>query len=678
VRASPDETPTNDDRLCSHEHVLRRPLALALTAVAAAAGALVATPADAAPARVVLTLKADARALQTAALRPPQTTAERRDRAQRLAPRQGPHVQRWLQEHGFTVEQASPWTITASGPAHVFARRIPLELRTAVLSATRDAAGSMRPRAVPVGYAPADLRAAYAGSGDGRGTTIASIQFSGWQASDAQVFARGAGITLAPGQITTHPVAGARVDEADGAGGDFEVALDVEVALGAAPAARQRVYVAPNTTSGAIAVYDAVATAAEQLGLTAVSISWGACEQDTSPQLVRAVEQSLARMVAAGTTVFAASGDAGAYGCAAPGEPDGRLAVDYPAASPSVLAVGGTALRREGGTWVETAWSDRRTATSGYAGVGSGGGLSTLFPRPVWQSGTAARAVPDLAAVADPRTGIGVYGPDTDGRRGWLVGGGTSGAAPLLAGQLASTVSELGRTLGFGRLHVPLYAAARDGVGTRDVASGDNLRHQAGPGYDLATGLGSPQWAALGPRLLVPALVAPAATDASTVTVTPYAPVSRTARYGLAETAEAACAQDAPAPPTTLVLDGADRSTAAVLAVVEDGACRTASAPLVLDRAAPVADAALGRGSRPGVLALSWAGRDPAPASGVTQVAWRLRRTDTGQVVAAGSSSRSGSALRPVAAGIAHQLEVDVTDALGARSATAYSSPVVP
>ena len=225
-------------------------------------------------------------------------------------------------------------------------------------------------------------------------------------------------------------------------------------------------------------------------------------------------------------------------------------------------------------------------------------------------------------------------------------------------------------------MHVPLYAAARDRVGLRDVTSGDNLRHPAGPGYDLATGLGSPQWSALGPRLIAPALVSPAATRDGTVAVTPYAPVSRTARYGLAETAEAACAQDAPAPPTSLLVDGADRATAAVLAVVEDGVCRTTSSPLVLDRTAPAATSALGRSARPGVLALSWGGSDPTPSSGLAQVTWRLRRTDTGEVVASGSGSRGASALRSVERGRSYQLEADAADAAGSRSPVAYSAVV--
>ena len=657
--------------------VLRRPLALKLAAVVASTLTLVAvasvpTPAaHAQPALVVLTLRSAApSALAGHAARPPDSAGERTERAAAVAPRSRRTVERWLAEHGFTVESATGWTVTARGPAHRLTRRLPRELRAAVVSAVPQAPARQRPHAVPTGWAPVDLRSAYDTTGDGRGTTIATIQFSGWQPSDAQVFARAAGIDLQPGQITTIPVAGAQPDVPDGSGGDFEVAFDVQAALGAAPAAKQRVYVAPNTLTGAVAVYDAVATDAERLGITAVSISWGACEQSTSPQLVQSLEQSLARMVAAGTTVFAASGDAGAYGCGAPGDPDPRLAVDYPASSPSVVAVGGTTLRRENGGWVETAWSDAST------GAGTGGGLSTLFARPVWQPGDGPRAVPDLAAVANPQTGIGVYGPDADGRRRWLVAGGTSGAAPLLAGGLTSTISGLSRTLGFGRLHVPLYAAARDGVGIRDITAGDNLRHLAGPGHDLATGLGSPQWTALGPRLVQPHVLAPAATTADRVTVTPYAPVSRTARYGLAESAEQACAQDRPAPPTALELPGADRTTAVVLAAIEADGCRTAAAPLVLDRTAPTSAARLATTSRPGVLALSWTGNDDG--SGVASVAWSLRRTDTGEVVTSGVARRSGSALRSVPTGPSYVLEASATDAVGWRSGTATSGSISP
>lgn len=653
--------------------LVRRSLALAVLLAAVSTG-LPAAPGQAAQDRVVLSLRAGA-AFDLS--RPPATDAERVQRASatRPSPARRQAVRDWLESHGFVVEAATDWTLIARGPAHLLTRRLPPALRGSVLAAARDTGRPVRSRAVPTGLSPTSLAQAYASTAGGAGTTVATIQFSGWRARDAEVFADAAGIALQPGQITTVPVAGASPTLADGFGGDFEVALDVQAVLGAAPQARQLVFVAPNTAAGAVAVYEAVASRAEREGLTAVSVSWGACELDTAPALMASIEQSLARTVAAGATVLAASGDAGAYGCAAQGYPDGRRAVDYPAASPSVLAVGGTTLRRDGAGWVETAWTDRSGATTGYAGAGTGGGLSARFAAPPWQAGLVAdgrRGVPDLAAVADPLTGVGVFGPDADGRRRWQVAGGTSVSAPLLAGQLASAVAGLGRTLGLGRLHVPLYAHP---TALRDVVRGDNLRDRAGPGYDLATGLGSPQWATLGPLLLQPALVAPAATASLLVPVTTYAPVSAGAGYGLAEDAGAACASRGPLPSALVLADGPDRVVSAVLAVTDDGGCRTATRTVVLDRTAPAAAASLARTSRPGVLALTWTVRDPAPSAGLRSVTWRLRRSDTGAVVASGTAARGGSLLRAVGSG-SYRLEVEALDRVGNAAVPATSRVV--
>ena len=643
------------------------PRPLLLAALLTAAIALPAAPATADTARVVLTLRPTVALDQT---RPPATVAERTRRTDATRPTENRNrgVRTWLTDHGFTVEGASDWTVTARGPAHLLERRLPPALRASVQAVARDTARPVRRRAVPTGYAPEAVQRAYAATGDGAGATVATIQFSGWRARDAEVYASAADIPLAPGQITTVPVAGARAESSDGMGGDFEVALDVEAILGGAPAARQLVFVAPNTTAGVVAAYDAVATRAERQGLTAVSVSWGGCELDTPAALIASVEQSLARIVAAGATVLVASGDAGAYGCSTD-TPDPRRSVDYPASSPSVLAVGGTTLRRAGDGWTETAWSDREES------AGTGGGLSARFPAPPWQAGLVAdgrRGVPDLAAVADPATGLGVYGPDAEGRRRWQVAGGTSLSAPLLAGQLASTVVGLGRALGLGRLHVPFYAHP---AAFRDVVAGDNLREQAGPGYDLATGLGSPQWAALAPFLLQPALTAPTATRSLLVPLAAYAPVSPAAAYGLAEDEATACAGRGPLPPALALADGPDRVVTAVLGVTEAGTCRTATATVVLDRTAPATDVTLATTSRPGVLALSWRGSDPAPSAGLGRIAWSLQRTDTGAVVASGTALRSGGVLQSVPRGLTYRLQAQAYDRLGNAAGPVVSAP---
>jgi subtilase family serine protease len=111
-----------------------------------------------------------------------------------------------------------------------------------------------------------------------------------------------------------------------------------------------------------------------------------------------------------GTVVTVSSGDGG-YGA------------EYPAASPNVVAVGGTTLKGSiGGGWSETVWS------------GSGAGCSAVEPNPGWQPVTSQcsnRTVADVAADANPNTGVAVY--DSYEEPGWLVFGGTSVSAPIVA-----------------------------------------------------------------------------------------------------------------------------------------------------------------------------------------------------------------------------------------------------
>src|SRR5207245_4250327 len=106
---------------------------------------------------------------------------------------------------------------------------------------------------------------------------------------------------------------------------------------------------------------------------------------------------------------------------------DGGYGVEFPAASEYVTAVGGTSLMRSSTTrgWSETVWS------------GAGSGCSAYVSKPSWQtdSGCTRRTVADASAVADPNTGVAVY--DTYRQPGWLVFGGTSVSAPVLAGVYA-------------------------------------------------------------------------------------------------------------------------------------------------------------------------------------------------------------------------------------------------
>ncbi len=428
----------------------------------------------------------------------------------------------YLHTHGFTVASTDAWTVTATGPdtaaEQVFATRLtrlagggvaatpavlPAGLRGDVVAVTGLDTRPVfhRHSTTGAGYGPADLASAYsATTGRGAGTTVGTVQFSGWTPGEAASYAQAENIPLGAGQIQTVPVGITATQAAtpDGAGGDAEAALDTEAILATAPAARQRVYVAANTSAGATGVYAAMASDAQAGLLTAASTSWGGCEPDTDPNIAASVEQSITRLLAAGTTMLAASGDDGAYDCAR-SDPNpavaGAPAVDFPASSPSVVAVGGTSLTGSPGGWQETAWGPAAGTLPPVRG--GGGGTSTRSARPAYQSslpGTG-RLVPDIASAADPAHGIAIYCTCTPGQpAGWYAGGGTSAAAPAQTGLLVSMLSGYARTTGIGDIHPALYTHPS---AFRDVTTGANGTYPAAPGYDQATGLGSPAWTTL-------------------------------------------------------------------------------------------------------------------------------------------------------------------------------------
>jgi hypothetical protein len=173
--------------------------------------------------------------------------------------------------------------------------------------------------------------------------------------------------------------------------------------------------------------------------------------------------------------VVASSGDAG------------YTVPSVPAAFASVVAVGGTTLTRAGTArgWAETAWS------------GAGSGCSAWIDKPSWQRdpNCPGRMVADVAADADPNTGVAVYDTTGDsGISGWLVAGGTSASAPFIAGVIA-----LAGHPGLFPDASRLYARAGD---LNDVVGGSNSSGRADcggdyqctavAGYDGPTGNGTP------------------------------------------------------------------------------------------------------------------------------------------------------------------------------------------
>jgi kumamolisin len=354
------------------------------------------------------------------------------------------------------------------------------------------------------GYLPADLAAdgAYdyqslldAGA-DGGGENIAFVEFSNYPVGDVNKFKSCFGLTTPVNNISVN---GGTL----GRSGAAEVDLDIEIALGAAPGLEAAwVYIAPNTTSMAVMINEIVADQGTTDGHI-VSISWGLCESFLSRGELSATNAALQLAAVSGMSVFAASGDNGASDCL----PERRgLAVDDPASQPYVTAVGGTNLDLSAGR-AETAWNSDLGA--------GGGGLSSLWPMPSWQSGVVGpdssgvpcgattgycRHVPDVAPNADPDNGYVVYCFWEDcSFLGWLKVGGTSAAAPLLAAITADandySLTNGGQRLGFASpfLYDRFANAAPFFV---DVTAGSNDvealgKYVAGTGYDLATGLGA-------------------------------------------------------------------------------------------------------------------------------------------------------------------------------------------
>ena len=356
---------------------------------------------------------------------------------------------------------------------------------------------------------------------DGMGITVATIQLSGWNDSNLVTFAKNANLPnpVASGQYQALSVDGASTSNADGGGGDIEFALDQETLLAVAPKANQVAYVAPNTDQGFTDAFNAVAndalTNTAGLKYTALSVSWGQCEPGWSSATLNAMHAAIQNVVAAGVTVFAASGDAGAFDCSMQSRANDSLAVDFPASDPNVIAVGGLTTNPSAQT--ETAWwTPSGQVSPGYLGQGGGGGQSAHWPRPSWQNGisplTGGRLVPDISLDADPDSGLAIVAQGS-----WSQYGGTSLAAPLAAATLTDLQIADGasRTYGLGSIALNLYGAPASSF--RDTTTGNNGHYPAVLGYDLATGLGAPLWSQLNSALLGPSVVV---SPSSTFTVT--------------------------------------------------------------------------------------------------------------------------------------------------------------
>ncbi|HEY4113459.1 MAG TPA: S53 family peptidase [Rhizomicrobium sp.] len=357
--------------------------------------------------------------------------------------------------------------IAVCGPAVGFAARchahVVTNARGQILSKPKSTAQA---RTTPSGYGPSQLRSAYAVTGSGSSaTTVAIVDAYGYSNAETDLatyrsqFALPA-CTTSNGcflKLNQNGVQGSY--PANNTGWEQETALDLDMVSAMCPNCHILLVEATNSS------YTNLATAentAASHGAHAISNSYGGSESGTS-----SYEGAYNHP---GIAVTVSSGDSG-YG------------VQFPASSPHVTAVGGTHLVTAANSrgWTETVWS------------GAGSGCSSVYAKPTWQhdSGCSKRMEADVAAVADPNTGVAVYGPTNSRSSGWMVFGGTSVAAPLVAGVYGVN----GGSVNYG-------SDPYNNTGALfDVTSGSNGRCSPAyfctgeVGYDGPTGLGTPNGA---------------------------------------------------------------------------------------------------------------------------------------------------------------------------------------
>jgi kumamolisin len=319
----------------------------------------------------------------------------------------------------------------------------------------------------------------------GAGQCIGIIELGGgFNTTDTNASFQAMGLT--PPTVVAVSVDGGKNAPTPDDGSDAEVALDIQVAGGAAPGANIAVYFAPNTDAG---FSDAITSAIHDTTNkpSVISISWGSAESNWSQQSTQTMNTALQDASTLGVSVFVASGD----NLATDGVTDGSAHVDFPASSPWAIGCGGTQITVSGNSITkETVWNE---GTSG-----SGGGISDLFPVPSFQENTTlppsvnggktGRGVPDVAADADPASGYKIV---VSGQS--VVVGGTSAVAPLWAGLTALINQGASTPVGFFLPY--LYAnptLLRQITSGNNIPSGSTIGYDAGPGWNACTGLGVP------------------------------------------------------------------------------------------------------------------------------------------------------------------------------------------
>jgi subtilase family serine protease len=330
-----------------------------------------------------------------------------------------------------------------------------------------DATGHLITHAAPAGYGPTQLRSAYKITTSGSSSTlIAVISAYDYATAEADLATYRAQFGLPPCRSSTGCFR--KVNQSGGTSfpgpnlsWSLEAALDLDMVSAMCPNCK---LVLVEATEASFADLAAAVNEAAKLGAHVITNSYGGDEFGT--------QSYEAAYNHPGIAIVASSGDAGYFG-----------GIEFPAASPHVIAVGGTSLTTAANTrgWTETAWDS------------GGSGCSSVYAKPSWQHDTqcSMRMLNDVSAVADPNTGVAVFGPDATGTgvSSWIVLGGTSVAAPLIGGIYGVN----GASQNYGANLYACIASLYDvTTGSTSTFCEPTYACAARTGYDGPTGLGTP------------------------------------------------------------------------------------------------------------------------------------------------------------------------------------------
>jgi subtilase family serine protease len=332
-----------------------------------------------------------------------------------------------------------------------------------------DGSGHLITNPAPAGYSPSQLRSAYKITTSGSSSTlIAVVTAYHYATADADLATYRSQFGLpacraSTGCLRTVDQTGGTSFPGPNPSWNLEAALDLEMVSAMCPNCKLVLVEAVAATFADLA---AAVNEAAKLGAHVITNSYGGDEFGTN-----SYESAYNHP---GVAIVASSGDSGYYG-----------GIEFPASSPHVIAVGGTSLTTASNTrgWTETAWD------------GTGSGCSAVYAKPSWQhdTGCSMRMLNDVSAVADPNTGVAVFGPDSTGTgaSSWIVLGGTSVAAPLIGGVYGVNGGSVNYASNPYACLASLYDVTTGPTQFCEVTYECTAR----TGYDGPTGLGTPHGA---------------------------------------------------------------------------------------------------------------------------------------------------------------------------------------